>query len=156
VHPVVVGFVSLLYWLPGLTSAQVNKCVDAAGNVTYLASPCPEKSKANVVKLNDTKLGPDSQIEAKKLRDQRQAIEDLNKPRTAPSASDYRSAAFNQGQPPGKSDQHYIDQCKAQRGTRCDQPSSIANQRQLDTPITHKDRQIALNERRFRESMKGR
>jgi hypothetical protein len=154
-HPVVVGLVSLVCWLPGLALAQVNKCVDAAGSVTYLASPCPEKSKSNAVKLSDTKFGVDSQLEAKKLRDQQQAKESLNRPRNAPSASEYR-APFNQGQPLGKSDQHYIDQCKAQRGTRCDQPWAIANQRQLDTPITEKDRHSAINERRFRESMKGR
>lgn len=53
--------IALLGFAPGSNAAEVNKCVDADGKVSYSSQPCPQDAAAEKVKI---RRGPSSNEEA--------------------------------------------------------------------------------------------
>ncbi|GGC63602.1 DUF4124 domain-containing protein [Undibacterium terreum] len=148
-------FVPLVF-LPGLAFAQVYKCTDQSGTVSYSGAPCAKSVKSQQLTKIETPAPSDSppverdwekeNQEFKQRQLERNAKESAQRGSWNPAYS--RDAMANQKK---QSDKNIIAACEANRGVHCSNPNVIARIRSENTPLTKSQQQQAVAERRARE-----
>jgi hypothetical protein len=148
--------IATLFLLSGVASAQVYKCTDQSGTVSYTGSPCAGSLKSQqLTKIDTSPRSPpeggrdwDKENQEFKQRQQaRDAKDDAERHSRAMSAM--AAATSNQRRIPG--DQSLIAACEANHGVRCSDPYMVDKLRKENTPITRSEQQQAIGQRKARE-----
>ncbi|WP_394778906.1 DUF4124 domain-containing protein [Undibacterium sp.] len=145
----------MLLMLPGAASAQVYKCADASGTVTYSGTPCITSAKTQqLTKIDTSPSAPPAEAknwdqenqDFAQRRRERNAKDAATQNRWAPGAA--KAAASSQNK---QANQGLISACEKNHGVRCSDPNVIAQMKKENTPVTKQEQQWAIGERRARE-----
>jgi hypothetical protein len=145
-----------LLTLSSTVLAQVYKCTDAGGTVSYSESPCAKSAKSQQLnQIEAVSTAPPSATrnwrqENEDFRQRQQARDDQD---NADRANWRARNAANQAQTQKKqNDQRLIANCEANHGARCSDPGTVNQMRRENTPITKAEQQRAIAERKAREN----
>ena len=143
-----------LFCLSGAASAQVYKCTDQSGTVSYTGTPCAKAAISQQLTKIDTQ--PSSLPAAD--RDWEKENQEFAQRRQARNANDNaaqnrwnpaaRASASNQA---SQANQGLVAACEKNHGVHCSNPNVIAQMKRENTPITKAEQQQAIGERRARE-----
>jgi hypothetical protein len=150
--PILFGYMLLF---SGVALGQVYKCTDKNGKTSYSDLPCAnlERTKQRAVRV-EVAPSPDGSsakevLERKsEVRRQRQLA---GQPKEETERNNRNSANLRGNGSSVQPDQKLIADCEANRGARCSDPNVMAQNRMNNTPITDRERQQAVGERRARE-----
>ena len=142
-----------LFCLPGAVTAQVYKCTDQNGTVTYTEMPCAKSAKSQQLPKIDT-TPANAPEEARDWEKENEEFKQRQQARNAngntggwnPTAA--RGGSANQKK---QADQRLIAACEANHGVRCSDPNTIAQIKRENTPITKSEQQQAIGQRKARE-----
>ncbi|MDK2124836.1 DUF4124 domain-containing protein [Parachitinimonas caeni] len=130
--------------LLGQAEAEVFKCRDGSGKITYSEAPCPTGQSGTSLKLPTNTVTPiRSSAESLAPSASRPPEGKTTGPeKAAKPAEPAKPQTGSQPKPwvDPRTDQQIIAECEANRGNNCTDPSRIANEREMSRPLNPDER----------------